>query len=93
MNVLLLALFLQTADLVLRGGKVITVDPSERIAGAVAVEGNRILAVGTQEEIARFIDSRTRVVELRGRALLPGFIDGHPHVEGLAESEYERTSK
>ncbi len=90
MNVLLLALFLQTADLVLRGGKVITVDPSERIAGAVAVEGNRILAVGTDEEVARFTGPRTRVVDLGGRALLPGFIDGHSHVEGLAESEHAR---
>jgi predicted amidohydrolase YtcJ len=90
MNVLLFALFLQTADLVLRGGKVITVDPSERIAEAVAVEGNRIVAVGTDEEVARFTGPRTRVVDLGGRALLPGFIDGHSHVEGLAESEHAR---
>ncbi len=90
MSALLLALFLQTADLVLRRGKVITVDPSERIAGAVAVEGNRILAVGTDEEIARFTGPRTRVVDLGGRALVPGFIDGHSHVEGLAESEHAR---
>jgi len=90
MSVLLLALFLQTADLVLRGGKVITVDPSERIAGAVAVEGNRILAIGTDEEVERFTGPRTRVVDLRGRALVPGFIDAHSHVEGLAESEHAR---
>jgi len=90
MSVLLLALFLQTADLVVRGGKVITVDPSDRIAQAVAVEGNRITAVGTEEEIARFIGPTTRVIDLAGRVLLPGFIDAHSHVEGLAESEHAR---
>lgn len=90
MTTLLLALVLQTADLVLHGGKIVTVDSSERIAEAVAVEGNRIAAVGTEEEIARFIGPSTRVIDLAGRALLPGFIDAHSHVEGLAESEQAR---
>jgi len=90
MSVLLLPVFLQTASLVLRGGTVVTVDSSERIAEAVAVEGNRITAVGTAEEIARFVGPTTRVIDLAGRALLPGFIDAHSHVEGLAESEHAR---
>jgi predicted amidohydrolase YtcJ len=90
MNALVLALFLQTADLVLRGGKVVTVDASDRIVEAVAVEGNRITAVGTSAEVARLIGPRTRVIELQGRALVPGFIDAHSHVEGLAESEHAR---
>ncbi|MGH9337100.1 MAG: amidohydrolase, partial [Vicinamibacteria bacterium] len=74
----------------LRGGKVITVDPADRIAEAVAVEGNRIAAVGTVAEIAPRIGPDTRVIDLEGRALLPGFIDAHSHVEGLAESENAR---
>jgi hypothetical protein len=78
------------ADLVLRGGKVITVDSGDRIVSAVAVAGNRIAAVGTDDEIARFIGPRTEVVDLRGRALLPGFIDAHTHVDGTAESEQFR---
>jgi predicted amidohydrolase YtcJ len=90
MSVLLLPVFLQTASLVVRGGTVVTVDSSERIAEAVAVEGNRITAVGTAEEIARFVGPTTRVIDLAGRALLPGFIDAHSHVEGLAESEHAR---
>ena len=90
MSTLLLALFLQTADLVLHGGKIVTVDSSERIAEAVAVEGNRIAAVGTEKEIARLMGPGTRVIDLAGRALLPGFIDAHSHVEGLAESEQAR---
>jgi predicted amidohydrolase YtcJ len=75
------------ADLVFRGGAVITVDPRERVASAVAIAGNRIAAVGGEQEINRFIGPRTRIVELNGRALLPGFIDSHSHVEGLAVSE------
>jgi hypothetical protein len=90
MSKLVLAVFLQTATLIARGGPVVTVDSSDRIAEAVAVEGNRILAVGTEERIARFQGPSTRVIDLRGRALLPGFIDAHSHVEGLAESEHAR---
>jgi predicted amidohydrolase YtcJ len=75
------------ADLVLRGGTVITVDPQERITTAVAVVGNRIAATGSDQEIARFVGPATRVIELKGRTVTPGFIDSHSHVEGLAESE------
>ncbi len=75
------------ADIVFRGGPVITVDPQDRVASAVAIAGNRIAAVGSEQEINRFVGPRTRVVDLNGRALLPGFIDSHSHVEGLAISE------
>jgi hypothetical protein len=78
------------ADLVLRGGKVITLDPQDRIVSAVAVSGNRIAAVGTDEEISRWVGPRTEVVELSGRALLPGFIDAHTHIDGTAENEHFR---
>jgi hypothetical protein len=80
----------QTADLVLRSGKVITVDDADRIAQAVAVAGNRILAVGSDAEIGRLAGPGTKFIDLEGRALLPGFIDAHSHVEGLAESEHAR---
>ena len=76
------------ADLVLRGGKIITVDAQNRIASAVAVAGNRIVAVGGDQEIAQLVGPGTQVVDLEGRAVLPGFIDSHSHVEGLAVSEH-----
>jgi predicted amidohydrolase YtcJ len=76
------------ADLVLRGGKVITVDGQDRIGGAVALTGNRITSVGSNSDIARLIGPQTQVIELNGRTLLPGFIDSHSHVQGLAESEH-----
>jgi predicted amidohydrolase YtcJ len=75
------------ADLVLRGGKVITVDAQNRTTTAVAVVGNRIAATGTDQEIAQWVGPQTRIVELRGRTVTPGFIDSHSHVEGLAQSE------
>ncbi len=78
------------ADLVLRGGNVITVDPRDRIVSAVAIRGNRIAAVASDEEISRWIGPRTEVVELSGRTVLPGFIDAHTHVDGTAESEHFR---
>ena len=76
------------ADLVLRGGKVITVDPQNRIVSSVGIVGNRIAAVGTEQEIGQLVGPRTQVIDLKGRALLPGFIDSHSHVEGLATSEH-----
>ena len=78
----------QYADLVLRGGKVITVDAQDRVAEAVAVNGNRIAAIGIEPGDRALDWSRTKVIELNGRTLLPGFIDSHSHVEGLAESEH-----
>ena len=75
----------QLADLVLRGGKVITLDAGDRVAEALAVRGNRILAVGSNAEIARLTGGATRVIELRGRSVTPGFIDAHTHTEHTAE--------
>ena len=72
------------ADLVFRGGKVITVDDLERVTDAVAVRGPRIVAVGAEGEIERWIGPDTRVLDLGGRPLLPGFIDAHQHVEHTA---------
>ena len=79
---------LQNADLILRGGKVITVDGQDRMAEAVALAGNRIMAIGTNQEISRLAGPQTKEIELNGRTLLPGFIDAHSHVEGLARSEH-----
>jgi predicted amidohydrolase YtcJ len=69
------------ADMVLTGGKVITVDDQFSIAQAVAVRGDRIVAVGTDQEINRFAGPNTRRIDLRGRSLMPGFIDNHAHFQ------------
>jgi hypothetical protein len=69
------------ADTVLTGGKVITVDDRFAIAQAVAVRGDRIVAVGTDQEIDRLVGPRTRRIDLRGRSVMPGFIDNHAHFQ------------
>ena len=71
--------FAQKADLILVNGKVWTVDAARPTAQAVAVVGDRILAVGTTKEIRAFASPSTKVVDLKGRLLLPGFIDNHTH--------------
>ena len=67
------------ADLVLTGGHVHTVDRSRPRAEAVAVRGERIVAVGSAGDVASHIGPHTRVVDLAGRLLLPGFQDAHVH--------------
>lgn len=71
--------FGQGADTIFRGGDVVTVDDKRPFAEAVAIKNGKIIAVGTNEEIAKYQDVKTEVVDLAGRTLLPGFIDGHGH--------------
>ncbi len=67
------------ADLVLRGGTVITVDSADRIAEAVAVKDGRVVAVGSNTEVNRFVGRSTETVDLGGRTVTPGLIDAHAH--------------
>jgi predicted amidohydrolase YtcJ len=67
------------ADLVLRGGRVYTVNGQAPWAEAVAIRNETLLAVGSDVEMDRFIGRGTVVVELGGRLVLPGFIDSHIH--------------
>ena len=67
------------ADVILSNGKVITVDDKFTIAQAVAIKGERVLAVGTTEEIARLAGPSTRTIDLNGRSVVPGLIDNHAH--------------
>lgn len=68
------------ADIILRNGEVITVDPTDQIHEAVAVKDNKILATGSNEEIDALADEKTKVIDLKGRSCLPGFIDAHLHL-------------
>jgi len=76
-----LAVFSQTplADVIFVNGKVWTVDPAKPQAEAVAVAGDRILAVGGNREMNAYKAKGTKVVDLKGRLMLPGFIDNHTH--------------
>jgi predicted amidohydrolase YtcJ len=68
-------------DLILSNGKIITVDSQFSIAQAVAVRGDRIVAVGTNQDITRLAGPNTRRVDLRGRSVVPGMIDNHAHFQ------------
>jgi predicted amidohydrolase YtcJ len=74
------------ATLVLRGGRILTVDASVPQAEALAVRGDRIVAVGGPAQVNPFVGPDTEVIELRGRTAIPGFIDGHLHLMSLGES-------
>jgi predicted amidohydrolase YtcJ len=76
----------EAADLVLRGGRIVTMDSVVPEAEALAVTGSRIVAVGTDAEIGAYIGDGTEVVELGGRLAIPGFIEGHGHYMGLGEA-------
>jgi predicted amidohydrolase YtcJ len=71
------------ADLVLRGGRVHTLDPARPFATAVALQGNRVLGVGSDAEVDRLVGPSTRVLELAGRTVVPGFNDSHAHLLGI----------
>lgn len=73
------------ASLVLRGGKIVTLDERSRIASAVAIRDDRIAAVGSDADIAPFIGPGTELIELAGATVIPGLVDGHAHLdrEGL----------
>jgi predicted amidohydrolase YtcJ len=77
----------EPADLVLINGKVVTVDPARPQAEAVAILGDKIAAVGTTREIEAYIGPRTRVIDLQGKLVIPGFIEGHGHFTGLGRSQ------
>jgi predicted amidohydrolase YtcJ len=75
------------AEVVIRHAKVITVDRDSRIAEAVAIRGDRIVAVGTDAEVGALAGPRTRTVNAGGKTLLPGLYDSHVHPLAAATSE------
>ena len=73
------------ASLLLTGARVWTGNPDQPWATAVAVAGDRILAIGADTDVARFRGPATRVLHLPGRFVAPGFIDNHTHFDRAGE--------
>jgi predicted amidohydrolase YtcJ len=73
------------ADLLLINGKVVTVDDRFSIVQAVAIKGQRIVAVGTTAEVQKLAGANAKVIDLRGRTVIPGLIDNHAHWIRAAE--------
>ncbi len=79
----------EAADLVLVGGKIVTVDEAQPEPQALAARGDRIVAVGTRAEIEALIGDTTEVIDLQGRLAIPGFIETHGHFMGLGDSRIQ----
>jgi len=75
------------ADVVLLDARVLTVDDAFRTAAAVAVRDGRFVAVGSNDEVRRHVGPATRVIDGRGRTVVPGFIDSHVHALDVASAE------
>jgi predicted amidohydrolase YtcJ len=73
------------ADLVLRDGKIVTLDPANPNAQAIAITAGKVVAIGTSAQIAREIQPSTTVIDLAGRLAIPGFIEGHGHFTGIGQ--------
>ena len=77
----------EAATLVLRNGRIVTVDSTKPEAQAIAIRGSTILAVGTDAEINRLIGDSTEVIDLEGKLAIPGFIESHGHYMGLGRAK------
>jgi len=69
------------ADIILRNGNIVTVDPVFTIAQAVAIAADRIVAVGPDDAMAAHTGAATRVIDLKGKTVVPGLTDGHAHMD------------
>ena len=78
----------EAADLILFNGKVVTMNQKLETAQAVAIRGDKIIAVGTDEQILAKADAKTEKIDLRGKTVIPGLTESHSHITGAAESEF-----
>jgi len=78
---------LQPADMVLLNGKIVTVDDDLPEVQALAIRGDLIAAVGSDQDIRQYVGNETKVIDLDGRMAIPGFIDGHAHFISLGKSK------
>src|SRR4051812_22209538 len=90
--ILLLSLFSctekkTTADLIIRGGKIYTANDTQPEVEAVAVKNGKIIYAGSEKEAEQFKNDQTQIIDLQGRTMTPGFIEGHGHLLGLGFQE------
>ncbi len=72
------------ADLVLTNGHIVTMDPRQPEATAVAIRGNQVLAIGNDEEVHDLLSNDGEWIDLNGRAVVPGLVDAHVHFQGFS---------
>src|SRR5262245_41139367 len=96
-RILFLAIVLSTplasraeeADIILHHGKIVTVDGPFSIQQAVAIRGDKLLAVGANDEVLKLRGPKTEAIDLEGRMVLPGLMDSHVHPTGAAMHEWD----
>jgi predicted amidohydrolase YtcJ len=76
-----------SADLILQGGKIYTLDDAQPIVEAVAVKDGKIVFAGSAQAVEEFKSEKTKIFDLKGNTLTPGFIEGHGHIMGLGYNE------
>jgi predicted amidohydrolase YtcJ len=79
----------EPADLVLRGGRIVTMDAAHPEAEGLAARGQRLVAVGTDAEMERLIGPGTEVIDLDGAVAVPGLIEGHAHFLGVGRAKMQ----
>jgi predicted amidohydrolase YtcJ len=75
------------ADLVLTNGRVVTVEESQPEAQAIAITGDRIVAIGSSGDIRQYVGPATKVVDVNGQLVVPGFVEGHGHFTGVGAAQ------
>ncbi|MDX1925138.1 MAG: amidohydrolase [Pirellulaceae bacterium] len=83
--------FAQAPDRIVHHAKIVTVDPNFQVAEAMALSGERIVAIGQNDAMLKLADSTTELIDLQGKTVLPGLIDSHVHATGAAEHEFDHT--
>ncbi len=75
------------ADLIIRGGTIYTVEEGNPVVEAVAVSGDKIVFAGDLKDVSKYEGENTRIIDLQGKTMTPGFIEGHGHFMGLGYNE------
>ena len=78
----------QTADLILTSGKIITVDEAFSIHTAIAIKDDRILAVGSEQDLQQYRGTSTKMINLQGKTIMPGLMDSHSHAASASVIEF-----
>ena len=85
LNFLLFSFSAHAVDTILLNGKIVTVDDRFSIVQALAITNQRIVATGGSAEVRKLADANTKVIDLKGRTVIPGLIDNHSHWVRAAE--------
>src|SRR5258708_535640 len=77
----------ESADLIIKGGKIYTDEDNQPTVEAVAVKEDKIIFIGTAKEAEKFKNENTQLIDLQGKTMTPGLIEGHGHLFGLGFTE------